>query len=554
MMHIGTARPRAAIYARFSTDLQNEKSSEDQIHLCKTHAKRAGYEVVKSFHDDARSGASIHGRPQLQELLVRANSGEFDVIVVEALDRLSRDMEDMAGIYKRLTYQGVKIEAVNDGEVNSLTVGMRALFAQLFREDNVLKVRRGMSGRVRAGQTAGGRAYGYYPDPANPGKPKIDETEAAIVLKIFEDYARGVSPKTICHRLNSELVKPPRGKRWSPSALHGAKARGSGILRNKLYAGRIVWNKVTMVRDPDTGKRISRANPVSEWQVEDAPDLRIIPQALFDAVQEQLEQRSHANRSDNMNAQRRSKRLLSGLLKCGACGAGMSAAGKDRSGRTRLRCSAHTNSRSCPDPKTFYLDEVEEFVIETLAKEMTTPDQIYTYATAYMEKLKDEVKTENARRTRIEARLCDISRKCDRLMDLASEGLGDEREHLRKVKELGAERDQLEQELSRLPQAVNVVVLPSAIQSFAKKLRSSRAKLHMALYLLDDMGELSRLIREVIDSITLAKNAESPLIIEVESWLGPFLLYRKAPDKALTSSGAVTLVAEEGLEPPTRGL
>ena len=554
MMHTGTARPRAAIYARFSTDLQNEKSSEDQIHLCKTYAKRAGYEVVRAFHDDARSGASIHGRPQLQELLALANSGEFDVIVVEAVDRMSRDMADMANIYKRLTYQGVKIEAVHDGEVNSLSVGMRALFAQLVREDTVHKVRRGMSGRVRAGQTAGGRAYGYYPNPANPGKPKIDETEAAIVLQIFEDYARGVSPKAICRRLNSELVKPPRGKRWSPSALHGSKARGSGILRNQLYAGRIVWNKVTMVRDPDTGKRISRANPVSEWQVEDAPDLRIIPQALFDAVQAQLEQRSHANRSDNMNAQRRSKRLLSGLLKCGACGAGMSVAGKDKSLRTRLRCSAHTNSGTCPDPKQFYLDEVEEFVIDTLAKEMTTPDQIYAYATAYMEKLKDELKTENARRTRIEARLGDISRQCERLMDWALEGIGDEREHLRKVKELGEERDQLEQELERLPQAVNVVVLPSAIQSFANKLRSSRAKLHMALHLLDDMGELSRLIREIIDTITLHKDDDGSLVIEVESWLEPFLQNKTTPDKAATSSGAVTLVAEEGLEPPTRGL
>ncbi len=76
----------------------------------------------------------------------------------------------------------------------------------------------------------------------------------------------------------------------------------------------------------------------------------------------------------------------------------------------------------------------------------------------------------------------------------------------------------------------------------------------MALHLLKDIGELSWLIREIIDSTTLHKHAESPLIIEVESWLEPFLLNQTAPDEATTSSGAVTLVAEEGLEPPTRGL
>lgn len=61
--------------------------------------------------------------------------------------------------------------------------------------------------------------------------------------------------------------------------------RGTGIIQNELYAGRLVWNKVRMVKDPDTGKRLSRRNPKNNWQTVDVPDLRIISQELFDAAQ-----------------------------------------------------------------------------------------------------------------------------------------------------------------------------------------------------------------------------------------------------------------------------
>jgi len=225
---------------------------------------------------------------------------------------------------------------------------MRSIFSQLFREDNMHKVRRGMTGLIKQGLTAGGNAYGYQPDPANPGRPVILEKEAEVVERIFKDYEAGISPKQICYRLNGEHVKPPRGKLRAPSALYGNKDRGAGILRNPVYTGRLIWNKVHMVKDPDTSKRVSRPNPPSEWLHADVPELRIIPDELFDAVQAQLAARSHTQRKDNVGAQRRPKRLLSGLLKCGYCGSGMSVAGTDKSGKVRLRCSAHTTAVPAP--------------------------------------------------------------------------------------------------------------------------------------------------------------------------------------------------------------
>ena len=89
------------IYARFSTELQSEKSTEDQIALCHAYAVRQGMNVIASYEDKARSGASVFGRDGLMRLMDAARDRTFDVVIVEALDRLSRDMEDLAGIDKR---------------------------------------------------------------------------------------------------------------------------------------------------------------------------------------------------------------------------------------------------------------------------------------------------------------------------------------------------------------------------------------------------------------------------------------------------------------------
>jgi site-specific DNA recombinase len=153
-----TSDPRmkkALIYARFSTDLQNERSIEDQITLCSDYASRNNIDVIDVHEDRARSGGSIMGRDGLLRLLDRAKDGSFDIVVVEALDRLSRDMEDLAGIHKRLSFLGIEIRAVHEGVVNTVLVGLRGLVGQLYREDNAHKVRRGLSGRVGQGLNAG---------------------------------------------------------------------------------------------------------------------------------------------------------------------------------------------------------------------------------------------------------------------------------------------------------------------------------------------------------------------------------------------------------------
>ena len=553
---------RAAVYARFSTDLQNDRSIDDQFMFCRAHAKRLGLEITEVFADYAVSAATVHGRPEYQRMLQLAMGGRFNVIYTEDLDRLSRSISDLGRLFEETQYAGVKIVTVADGEVNEMHIGLKGTMSAMFLKQLAQKVRRGLAGVIRDGRSAGGRAYGYRPDRASPGRPIIVPEQAEMVLRIFTEYADGKSPKAICRSLTEEGVSPPRGRVWAPSALLGFASRGTGILRNTVYNGYLVWNKVRMVKDPQTGKRVSRPNPVAEWKTVEAPQLRIVSQELFDKVQAQLTARTHAGRDDNMMVHRRPKRLLSGLIKCGACGAGMAVAGVDRSDRTRIRCSAHTNSGACPDPKTFYLDEVEDLVIDSLTKELASPERIYVYAKAFLEKCRTQAVHENHRREEIDARMAAIAKDLQRLMEWALRGLGDETEHLAMQKVLGQERNRLKLELARLAQVDNVVVHPTAVKTFAERLRvasndprrSTRGRLEMTLTMLHDMGELSRLARDLIQSVTLSRDKDGAMLMRVESWLEPFLDNAGEGSNANPPSGAVSLVAGEGLEPPTRGL
>ena len=118
------------------------------------------------------------------------------MLVVEALDRLSRDMEDLEGLHKRLSFQGIEIRAVHEGAVNTVLVGLRGLMGQMYREDNAHKVRRGHAGRVRDGLSGGGLTYGYAPVPGQVGKRVIVENEADVVRRISRNTLLGARRAT----------------------------------------------------------------------------------------------------------------------------------------------------------------------------------------------------------------------------------------------------------------------------------------------------------------------------------------------------------------------
>lgn len=213
---------RAVIYARYSTDLQSDASIEDQTRICRQLCDQNGWYVTQVYSDHAVSGASLirHG---YQALLNDARLGEFNVVVAESIDRLSRDQEHIAALYKQLTFQNIALNTISEGLVSELHIGLKGTMNALFLKDLAQKTRRGMEGRIRQGRAAGGVSYGYdivreirADHTAETGQRTINEGEAAIVRKIFEDFANGKSPRAISIRFNQENLRGPRGKPWGP--------------------------------------------------------------------------------------------------------------------------------------------------------------------------------------------------------------------------------------------------------------------------------------------------------------------------------------------------
>jgi site-specific DNA recombinase len=163
------------------------------------------------------------------------------------------------------------------------------------------------------------------------GEREIEPAEAAIVERIFRDYVAGVAPKAIARSLNRDGVAGPCGGTWSPSTIHGNSKRGTGILNNELYVGRMVWNRLRYVKNPDTGKRISRLNPTAEWITREITSLRIVSDELWNSTKDcQNATRHTITRTGNIGFARRPQYLFSGLSKCGVCGAGFIMAGRNR--------------------------------------------------------------------------------------------------------------------------------------------------------------------------------------------------------------------------------
>nr|WP_244491514.1 recombinase family protein [Bosea sp. Root381] len=535
---------RAAIYARFSTDLQSDRSVEDQVVLCRSHAARLGLSITDVFADRAASGATIHGRPDYQRLIGLALAGQFDAILTEDLDRLSRNLADIARLYETMQFAGVKLLTVADGEISEMHIGLKGTMSALFLKGLAQKVRRGLAGVVRDGRSAGGRAYGYRPVAGKPGELEIVEAEAAIIRRIFDEYLAGASPREIAGRLNDEAVPPPRGRFWAAVTINGNRHRGHGILLNPLYAGRLVWNRVRMVKDPATGRRISRVNDAAEHQERAVPHLAVVAAETFDAVKARRDGRA----LNGPRERARPKHLLSGLLRCGACGGGMSVKDRDH-GRIRIRCTTATESGSCANRRAYYLDSVEQAVVAGLRERMADREAIALYVRIYNEERQRLAASTIANRAQIEKRLAAAEREHERVYRAYVKGLIEEDALERELPPLKAERDRLRAELSAAEEPPRVVTLhPATVSRYLASVERLEATMAEGE---EHGGAAKAALRELIRTVTIhpAGAGDAPEI-DVLGELTALIGGTHFPTKA--SGGR--LVAGEGLEPPTRGL
>lgn len=535
---------RAAIYARYSSDKQSDRSVEDQVRLCQQRAEREGWQVTQVYPDFALSGAT-RDRPGLNALL--ASIDDIDVVLAESIDRLSRDQEDIAGIYKRLTYAGVRIVTLSEGEVGELHIGLGGTMGALYLKQLGEKTRRGQIGRVHDGKVPGGISYGYRVvrtlDAAGQpehGRREIVDEEADVVRRIFAEYLAGIGPKAIATQLNAENIPSPRGGKWSASTILGNRRRQTGILNNPIYVGRIVYNRQSFKKHPDSRRRIARPNEVAERIEKHVPELAIVDQQSWDAVEARRTQLSAVPATH----QRRAKRLFSGLVRCGSCGESFTVVGKERWG-----CSARQNGKGCDNGRTVSNTQLEERVLGAIKNDMLAPDVIAAFVAEAHAGL-EEKRTEDLRqRKRYERELARLDRQIDRFVDAIGDGV-----ELVTVKDkllaTSAERDRIAAELEEMG-AANVIVLhPGIADVFRDQVANLAAAIGGAGVA---AAEARQLVRGMITAIVaVPRDGETGLHLDVQGRLASILAIgtKKGP---LPGGATLTLsmVAGTGFEPVT---
>ncbi len=513
---------KTAIYARYSSSLQRPTSIADQIARCREAALRFECEVADEsiYADEELSGATAQ-RPAYQRLMEAARRREAEAIIVEAQDRLWRDQAEMHTALQRLRFWGVRVFSVETGTDLTDKAGGIVAAVMGWRDETFLdslreKTRRGMLGQVRRGLSSGGRAYGYRSEPVCDGAKRdsygqplivgyrrvVNQTEAAVVRRIFEMYADGLSPKTIAHRLNEEGVPPPRWRAgeprrsWTWTTIAGSPKRASGILNNPLYVGRLLWNRSQKIRDPDSGKRVMRVTAEDAWVFTEVPELRIVPDELWKQVKSR--QAVQRRESGGKPKGRPLRHMFSGLLRCAVCGGPYVI----KSGRY-YGCATNINRGHaiCANTRQVRRDVLETRLLRLIGQEIFSPQAVEYLTRRVNEAL---ARTRPSRRPSIQK-------------DLEQARL--EREHIKTAIRAGvltlttkAMLEEAEGQVARLEAALNapdmvlrnISVLPRLVEGYLRNLREVMGK---------DPAHARSILRRLIGEVTLKPNSKGLMAV-----------------------------------------
>jgi DNA invertase Pin-like site-specific DNA recombinase len=484
---------RAAIYARYSSDLQKDRSIDDQVSLCKQIALRHGYKVVEIFSDRAKSGASMFERDGLLALMTAAKKREFHAVITESLSRLSRDQEDTAAIYKRLKFNEITIIDTS-GPITDVHVGVGGIVNSFFLKNLAISVKRSLDSRVRDGLVPGRIAFGYR-GTGKKCERAINPETAPIVLRVFEEYADGKSLRDIADELAREGLDVP-------GLISGE------MIRNQLYIGKIVWNTTNAIKNPDTGRRVFRKTVEEDRIVIDAPHLRIVPQDLWDRVEAVRMSRGKAKGWHGPRQHKFIKKdqLLLGLLTCGQCGAAMVIGQTNADGTPRMVCSvaSRRNARTgCDHRRSYCLQTLQDTIMAGIKDKLMNRTALLELTRAYhgrWAERQQEVRTDAAN---AQKQLNHVTVQIDRIVTAISDSDEPVKALMGKLKALEVERASLTERINLIEAEGNVVTLhPAAIDKFGEAMEQMHAALTGDLEI-EELAPFRAAFRNVFERIAV---------------------------------------------------
>ena len=317
-------KKKAYIYTRVSTAMQVDGYSlEAQEERLRRHCEYHDMEIVRTYTDKGKSGSTIVGREQFQQMLndIESQKDGVSYVLVYKLSRFGRNAYDIHGSLRTLTENNVYLVAVEDGIDTSTKMGetfalIMAALAQAELSNIHEQTFLGRQQKAREGKWNGGMSpLGYQ---LVDGKLIIDEAEAAIVRRIFDLYTQerplGIAG-VVKQLLKEEVKRPPRQNRT-----YGQIGRKlvSDVLENPIYTGQIAYGRRHMEKADRKGNR--KVVNQKEYILVQGEHTPIVSLEQFQAAQELRQGRSNMceRRPDNDYVH-----LLSPMLRCPECGASM---------------------------------------------------------------------------------------------------------------------------------------------------------------------------------------------------------------------------------------
>lgn len=354
---------KAAAYARYSTDRQNENSIDTQLAAIGQYCRQHGHSIVATFVDMAMTGTNTE-RPDFQRMIDAARAGLFECIVVYDITRASRDVADWMGFRKEMQGLGVQVLSTAEtlGAPDDPASFLQELLTAGIGQHMVLQSRvksiAGVAQKAQQGVFLGGvPPLGY---DVEKGAYVVNEREARAVQKIFSIYAEGGSYNEIIDAVAALGVKGKRGRPIGKNSLNS-------ILQNERYRGVYTWNKRKVKYFGHWAGGVANPEVV---RIEG-----IIPTIIDSDTWERVQIRMKENKHNARNSAKQ-EYMLSGMIECGECGGSFT--GKtNTSGKgytTRYyTCNNKYRTHTCK-AQNINADEIETAVVAHLVNYLTTTD------------------------------------------------------------------------------------------------------------------------------------------------------------------------------------
>jgi DNA invertase Pin-like site-specific DNA recombinase len=486
-----------ALYARVSTSKQADKdlSIPDQLKQMRDWCKRQGFGVAVEYVEPGAS-ATDDRRAVFQQMIAEAGRAPapFEAIVVHSLSRFFRDSLEFALYERELDKAGVKVISITQQTSDDSTGNMARRIFNLFDEyqskENAKHTLRAMQENARQGYFNGSRpTFGYRTveteATGNKGLKKrmeIDPVEAQVVRQVFDLYLNGhrgqdMGAKAIAANLNERNVVMRR-QAWTRTRVHE-------VLSNRTYAGQFAFNK----RDKN-----GKLKPQADWIVVPVP--AIIEEGTFIRTHARLAARCPAKVPPRVTT---SPTLLTGLLKCGHCGAGMTLAtgkyGKYRYYKCNRRIGQAIHACDCPPVS---LPKLDDLVLTALAEKAFAPQRVKGMLRQLQTRLKAAQSEGNGQLATLTKELKALDLGTERLYEAVERGLMrlDDATLTQRLHKLKVRREAILTELAGLRRAAE---LPSSLLSQHRIVSFCRAL--KAKLLAPDRSFAKRYLRLLVEEI-----------------------------------------------------